>query len=51
MLNVVQDFWLFLRERKKLWLLPIVLVVLLMLGSLLLLARASAAAPFMYKLF
>ena len=44
------EVWGFLRARKKLWLLPIVLV-LLAFGGLLILAETSAIAPFIYTLF
>ena len=44
------EFWTFLRARKKLWLLPIVLVMLT-LGGLLLVAQSSAISPFIYALF
>jgi hypothetical protein len=40
----------FLRIRKKLWLLPII-IVMLILGGLLILAQGSVAAPFIYTLF
>jgi len=50
MLDLVRDLWAFMRERKKFWLLPIV-VVLLVLGGLLVLAQGSAVAPFIYTLF
>lgn len=46
----LKDLWKFLRARKKLWLLPIV-IVMLMLGGLLLLAQGSVVAPFIYTLF
>jgi hypothetical protein len=49
-LEFVQEFWLFLKDRKKFWLLPIILV-LAMVGSLLVLAQGSAVAPFIYTLF
>ena len=42
--------WRFMRVRKKYWLAPIVLVMLL-LGGLLVLAKGSAIAPFIYTLF
>jgi len=45
-----REFWAFLRVRKKLWLLPI-LIVMLVMGVLLLLAQSSAVAPFIYNLF
>ena len=44
------ELWKFLRSRKKLWLLPITIVMLL-LGGLLVLAQGSAVAPFIYTLF
>jgi len=50
MLDLVRDLWAFMRERKKFWLLPI-FVVLLVLGGLLVLAQGSAIAPFIYTLF
>lgn len=50
MLDLLNDLWAFLRERKKFWLLPIVLVMVL-LGALLVLAQGSAVAPFIYTLF
>jgi hypothetical protein len=50
MLEFIKEFWLFLRERKKFWLLPIILVLALV-GSLLVLAQGSAVAPFIYTIF
>jgi len=44
------ELWHFLKVRKKFWLLPIILVMLL-LGGLLILAQGSAVAPFIYTLF
>jgi uncharacterized protein DUF5989 len=44
------ELWRFLRVRKKFWLLPVVLVMLL-LGGLLVLAQGSAIAPLIYTLF
>ena len=44
------DLWSFLRERKKYWLLPIV-IVLLFFGVLIVLTSGSAIAPFIYTLF
>lgn len=49
-MSFLAELWTFLRVRKKLWLLPIVLVMLAM-GGLLLLAQGSALAPFIYTLF
>ena len=50
MSSFVKEFWAFLRVRKKFWLLPI-LVMLLIFGGLLLLAQGSAIAPFIYTIF
>ena len=47
---ILKEFWLFLRERKKWWLAPIVLFLLLF-GALLVFAKGSALAPFIYSLF
>lgn len=47
--GVISEFWAFLRQNKKWWLLPI-LVVLLLLGALILLS-GTAVAPFIYTLF
>lgn len=49
-LRIFKDLWGFLRTRKKFWLLPIVLVLLL-LGTLIILSEGSAIAPFIYTLF
>ena len=46
----VRELWGFLRERKKFWLLPIVLF-LVILGALLVLSQGSVVAPFIYTLF
>ena len=50
MLELVKDLWGFMRERKKFWLAPIILVLLL-LGALIVFAQGSAVAPFIYTLF
>lgn len=50
MLDLLKDLWAFMRERKKFWLAPII-VVLVLLGALLVLAQGSAVAPFIYTLF
>ncbi len=47
---VVRDFWEFLRVRKKWWLAPII-VALLLIGVLLVVTESSALAPFIYALF
>jgi hypothetical protein len=44
------ELWRFMRVRKKYWLVPIV-VVMFLLGGLLVLAKGSAVAPFIYTLF
>ena len=44
------ELWQFLKARKKFWLLPIILMMLV-LGGLLILAQGSAVAPFIYTLF
>ena len=50
MMDLIRDLWDFMRERKKFWLAPIIIVMLL-LGGLLVLAQGSAVAPFIYTLF
>ena len=49
-LSIVKEFWEFLKIRKKWWLTPIVLFLLL-LGFILVTAKGSALAPFIYSLF
>lgn len=46
----VLELWAFMKERKKFWLLPIIMV-LVMLGTLIVLTQGSAVAPFIYTLF
>jgi hypothetical protein len=48
--TVLAQFWQFLREEKKYWLLPIVIVFVLF-GLLLVFSQSSAVAPFIYTLF
>ena len=50
MIEFFRDLWEFMRERKKFWLAPIVLVLLL-LGALIVFSQGSAVAPFIYTLF
>jgi hypothetical protein len=50
MLPFLREFWAFLRTRKKYWLLPI-LIMMLVFGVLLVLAQTTAVAPFIYTLF
>jgi len=48
--RVVSELWQFMRENKKYWLAPII-TVLLLVGVLLVIAKGSAVAPFIYALF
>ena len=49
-LEIVAEFWQFMKERKKWWLGPIV-IMLILLGLLIVLTESSAVAPFVYALF
>tara|TARA_B100001109_G_C18426929_1_gene273509 strand:+ start:81 stop:230 length:150 start_codon:yes stop_codon:yes gene_type:complete len=49
-MNFIKEFWEFLKVRKKYWLLPI-LIVLVIFGGLIILAQGSAVAPFIYTIF
>lgn len=49
-MDILRDLWLFLKERKKFWLAPVI-VVLLLLGILIVIGGSSALAPFIYTLF
>jgi hypothetical protein len=49
-MSIFRELWEFMRVRKKFWLLPIVIIMVL-LGGLLVLAQGSAVAPFIYTLF
>ena len=50
MMEFLKDLWGFMRERKKYWLAPIILVMVL-LGALIVLSQGSAIATFIYTLF
>ena len=50
MLDLLKDLWGFMRVRKKFWLAPLI-VMLLLLGVLIVLSQGSAVAPFIYTLF
>jgi Family of unknown function (DUF5989) len=50
MFELFTDLWSFMRDRKRFWLAPII-VVLLALGGLIVFAQGSALAPFIYTLF
>ena len=49
-MSLIGELWEFMRERKKLWLLPIIFV-LLVVGALLMVAQGSALGPFIYTIF
>ena len=49
-IELIKDIWDFLRVRKKYWLLPIV-IVLVLFGGLIILSQGSAVAPFIYTIF
>jgi len=49
-ISIISELWDFLKERKKWWLLPIV-IFLVLLGSLIVLTQGSALAPFIYAIF
>jgi len=48
--NLLYEFWLFVKQNKKYWLLPMILTLVL-LGALLIFAQSSALAPFIYSIF
>lgn len=50
MIELIKELWIFLRARKKLWLAPIIFLMLI-LGALLIAAQGSIFAPFIYTLF
>ncbi len=50
MLELIKDLWVFLKQRKKLWMAPII-AIMVILGVLLVLTQGSALAPFLYTLF
>ncbi|HEU0008872.1 MAG TPA: DUF5989 family protein [Verrucomicrobiae bacterium] len=49
-MSIVKEFWSFLKERKKYWIMPIVFF-LLVLGFVLVVSKGSALAPFIYSIF
>ena len=49
-LSILTEFWEFLIVRKKYWLLPII-IVLVLFGGLIILSQGSAVAPFIYTIF
>lgn len=50
MFELLKDLWAFMKVRKKYWLAPVI-IVLVLLGALLVLTQGSAVAPFIYTLF
>ncbi|MDC3176932.1 DUF5989 family protein [Pelagibacteraceae bacterium] len=49
-MDLLRELWDFLKIRKKLWLLPII-IIMLIFGGLLILAQGSVVAPFIYTIF
>ena len=49
-MGFLKEFWEFLKERKKYWLIPII-IVLVLFGGLIILSQGSAIAPFIYTIF
>tara|TARA_Y100000992_G_scaffold266879_1_gene205076 strand:- start:146 stop:295 length:150 start_codon:yes stop_codon:yes gene_type:complete len=49
-MDFIKEFWEFLKIRKKYWLLPII-IVLVIFGGLIVLSQGSAVAPFIYTIF
>ncbi len=49
-MSFLKELWFYMRERKKYWLIPVMLVMVL-LGALIVLGQGSAVAPFIYTLF
>tara|TARA_B110000503_G_C6830531_1_gene282622 strand:- start:54 stop:203 length:150 start_codon:yes stop_codon:yes gene_type:complete len=49
-MNFIKEFWKFLKIRKKYWLMPII-IVLVIFGGLIVLSQGSALAPFIYTIF
>ena len=49
-MSFIKEFWEFLKERKKYWLLPVI-VVLVVFGGLIIIGQGSVMAPFIYTIF
>jgi|TARA_B100001027_G_scaffold207366_1_gene171730 hypothetical protein len=49
-MNFIKEFWEFLKIRKKYWLFPII-IILIIFGGLIVLTQGSAVAPFIYTIF
>ncbi len=50
MMELLKDLWDFMKDRKKFWLAPII-IMLLLLGALIVLTQGSVIAPFIYTIF
>jgi hypothetical protein len=50
MIEFLKDIWLYFRERKKVWLAPVI-ILLLIIGAIIVYGATSAVAPFIYTLF
>ena len=50
-MSFIKELWNFLRVRKKLWLLPIIMIMVVLGGLLILAGKSSVVAPFIYTLF
>lgn len=49
-MSFLQELWMFLRVRKKFWLFPVI-VMMVLFGGLIVLSQGSAVAPFIYTIF
>ena len=49
-MELLKDFWLFMRERRKFWLAPVI-IILMLIGFLIVIGGGSSVAPFIYTLF
>lgn len=49
-IDLIKELWAYARHRKRMWLLPVIMVMLLM-GALLIFAQGSALGPFIYTIF
>jgi hypothetical protein len=49
-MSFIAELWMFMRERKKFWLLPII-IMMVIFGGLVVLSQGSAVAPFIYTIF
>ncbi|WP_407379856.1 DUF5989 family protein [Helicobacter sp.] len=49
-MSIIKELWSFLKARKKFWLFPVI-IIMLFLGALIVLAKGSAIAPFIYTIF